>query len=440
MVEKQDGLAGFASWLSERRLARENRVSYFLNWVRRFSGLAESREGEAWHDTLRVFLEDLEAGGTPDWQVRQAADAVSLYCGQFLVAAGGRSISGGGPSVPREGGCPSPDEAPPAVCRAVPADPEVIVNELKGLLRLRHYSHRTLRSYMGWARRYLRYVRTTGSGTPGPRDAQAFLSHLVTEGRVAASTQNQAFNALLFLHRHVLHDDLGDMSATLRARRGRKLPVVLSVEEVRDVLSRLEGINRLMIEMIYGGGLRVSELVRLRVKDIDFDAETITVRSGKGDKDRVTLLPRRLHDDLREHLEKVHARQKRDLAAGAGEAPLPGALRRKYPAAGREWAWQFLFPSARLALDSEEKSFRRWHVSEATVQKAMKAAVRKSKVAKPASVHTLRHSFATHLLLKGVDIRRIQQLLGHKSVETTMIYTHVLSSVAPPVRSPLDEL
>lgn len=440
MPEQPDGLAGFASWLRERRMARENRVPFFLKWVQRFLGLARVRSGESWHDTLRVFLEDLEAGGMPDWQVRQAADAVSLYCGQFIKAAGGRSASKRNHPVPQEGPRPSPDEDPPVASRTDPADPEATVNELERLLRLRHYSRRTVRSYTGWVHRYLDYVQKTGSGTLRSRDAQAFLSHLVTEGRVAASTQNQAFNALLFLHRHVLHDDLGDMSATLRARRGRKLPVVLSVAEVRDVLSRLEGNNRLMIEMIYGGGLRVSELVRLRVKDIDFDAETITVRSGKGDKDRVTMLPRRLHDDLCEHLQRVRARHERDLAAGAGEAPLPGALRRKYPAAGREWAWQFLFPSARLAEDAEEKTFRRWHVSEATVQKAMKAAVRKSEIAKPASVHTLRHSFATHLLLKGVDIRSIQQLLGHKSVETTMIYTHVLSSVAPPVRSPLDEL
>jgi integron integrase len=283
-------------------------------------------------------------------------------------------------------------------------------------------------------------VRATSNRSPEAEDAQAFLSHLATRGRVSASTQNQAFNALLFLHRHVLEAELGDMSPTLRARRGRKLPVVLSVDEVRAVLSQLTGNHRLMIELIYGGGLRLNELVKLRVKDIDFDSETITVRSGKGDKDRATLLPQRLHADLRAHLETVRALHERDLAAGAGEAPLPGALRRKYPNAGREWGWQFVFPSAKLAVDTESRAVCRWHVSEATVQKAMKAAVRKAKLAKPASVHTLRHSFATHLLLQGVDIRRIQQLLGHKSVETTMIYTHVLASIAPAVRSPLDEL
>lgn len=439
MVEEQEGLAGFADWLRERRLARENRVPYFLKWVGRFLGMTKSRQGEAWHDTLRVFLEDLEAGALPDWQIRQAADAVSLYCGQYLETAGEGGGSGevpdGSPGRPA-----SPGGRQPVAAGAAVDDPEALVGEVRQLLELRHYSRRTLRSYTGWARRYLAYVKSTGSRMPGSRNARAFLSYLVTEGRVAASTQNQAFNAILFLHRHVLHDDLGDMSDTVRARRGRKLPVVLTIDEVRDVFSHLEGTGRLMIEMIYGGGLRVSELVLLRVKDVDIAAETITVRSGKGDKDRVTMLPRRLHDRLGEHLQRVRCLHEKDLAAGAGEVVLPGALVRKYPNAGREWAWQFLFPSARLVLDAEANTFRRWHVSEATVQKAMKVAVRRSGVAKPAGVHTLRHSFATHLLLNGVDIRQIQQLLGHKSVETTMIYTHVLASVAPPVRSPLDEL
>jgi integron integrase len=231
----------------------------------------------------------------------------------------------------------------------------------------------------------------TRAGVPSPEDAKAFLSHLATRARVSASTQNQAFNALLFLHRHVLEVDLGDMSATIRARRGRKLPVVLSVDEVRAVLAQLTGNRRLMIELIYGGGLRLSELTRLRIKDIDFDAATITVRSGKGDQDRVTLLARRLQPDLQNHLQEVKTLHERDLAAGAGEAPLPNALRRKYPAAGREWAWQFVFPSSRLAVDPESRSICRWHVAEATVQKAMKAAVRKAQLTKPASVHTLRH-------------------------------------------------
>jgi integron integrase len=311
---------------------------------------------------------------------------------------------------------------------------------LERLLRLRHYSPRTERTYVGWARRYFRYLAATGFARPDTETAKAYISYLATRRQVAASTQNQAFNALLFLHRHILLVDLGDMGVTIRARRGQRLPVVLSVDEVRAVLAQLTGTRRLMLELIYGGGLRLSELIRLRIKDIDFDTGTLTVRCGKGDKDRVTLLPKRLRPDLKEHLEKVRAIHERDLAAGAGDAPLPDALRRKYPAAGREWAWQFVFPSAKLSPDAPSRTIRRWHASEATVQKAMKAAVRKAQIAKPASVHTLRHSFATHLLMRGVDIRRIQLLLGHKSVETTMIYTHVLPTVAPSLSSPLDEL
>jgi integron integrase len=316
----------------------------------------------------------------------------------------------------------------------------VLLVELERLLRLRHYARRTQRAYLGWARRYLRYLGNGRSTPPTPEDAKAFLSHLATHGRVSASTQNQAFNALLFLHRHVLCIDLGDMAATVRARRGQKLPVVLSIDEVRAILAQLTGTRRLMVEMIYGGGLRLSELRQLRVKDIDFDASTIAVRSGKGDKDRVTLLPQRLQPVLREHLQKVRTLHERDLTAGAGEALLPDALRRKYPNAGREWAWQFAFPSSKLAVDAETKTIRRWHVAGATVQKAMKAAVRKAQITKPASVHTMRHSFATHLLMRGIDMRRIQELLGHKSIETTMIYTHVLPTIAPDLRSPLDQL
>ena len=309
---------------------------------------------------------------------------------------------------------------------------------MRRLLELRHYSPRTNRTYPGWTRRFLQYT-TTADGALGPENVKTYLSYLATRRNVAASTQNQAFNALLFLYRNVLQIDLGDMGNTVRAKRGRKLPVVLSLDETRVILAQVQGSPRLMLELIYGGGLRVGELATLRVKDIDFDAGTLTVRAGKGDMDRVTFLPLRLIDDIRKHLAKVKFQHERDLASGAGEASLPTALQRKYPNASREWGRQFVFPSENLNRD-EDGVIRRWHVATSTVQKAMKSAVRRSGVAKPASVHSLRHSFATHLLMKGADIRRIQQLPGHKSVETTMIYTHVLQAMAPDLRSPLDEL
>ena len=429
-------LVPFADWLKSKRLAREERIPHLLLWLQRFLRFKQSRPSERWQDSLQAFLDDLDSGRTPDWQLRQTANVVGLFYGQFMKTT---REEGGEPtkSARSSGGLaslPTPESA-------ASFDPSQAFSEMKRLLDLRHYSHRTERSYLGWIRRYLRYLRQTRAGAvPVPEDARSFLSLLVTREQVSASTQNQAFNALLFFHRFVLDADLGDMSATLRAKRGRKLPVVLSVDEVRAVLAHLTGTRRLMLELIYGSGLRLGELVRLRVKDIDFNAGTITVRSGKGDADRMTLLPQRLREPLEVHLRKIRALHQRDLASGAGNAPLPDALHRKYPQAGREWAWQYVFPSARIAVDPATKSIHRWHAAETTVQRAMKAAVRKAGLSKPASVHTLRHSFATHLLQKGVDIRRIQDLLGHRSVETTMIYTHVLPSIARDLRSPLDEM
>jgi len=311
--------------------------------------------------------------------------------------------------------------------------------EMRRLLRLRHYAPRTERVYMGWGQRFLKYVAKSGERQPTADDVQDFLSHLALQGKVSASTQNQACSGLLFLFRHVLMEDMGDLGGTVRARQGHRLPVVLSPEETRAVLAELCGTHRVMLELMYGGGLRVGELVKLRVKDLDFEAGTVTVRAGKGDKDRVTFLPKRVAPDLKEHLAEVKVVHQRDLAAGAGEAPLPDALRRKYPNAAREWGWQFVFPSTKLALD-DEGTVRRWHVTPSSAQRAMKGAVRRSGITKPASCHSMRHTFATSLLMKGTDIRRVQDLLGHKSVETTMIYLHVLQSMAPDLRSPLDEL
>lgn len=426
-----DDLQAFGGWLLERRLAPAHRVPYCIRWIPRFLSFRRGRPREQWGDSLQVFLEDLEAGGVLDWQIRQAAESVSLFCGQFCSEADAQ--------VAPSGDTPTETLDPVAATRESPFQPESVLPELRRLLRLRHYSQRTERCYAGWAQRFLRYLSRTSEQRPTAADAKAYLSHLATHRRVASSTQNQAFSALLFLFRHVLEIDLSDISGTVRAKQGRRLPVVLSPEETRVVLSQLDGVPRLVLELVYGGGLRLGEAVLLRVKDLDFAAETVTVRAGKGDRDRTTFLPTRLAAALREHLAVVHRQHQRDLAAGAGEAPLPGALARKYPQAGREWAWQFVFPSNKLDSDGSG-AVRRWHVSPATIQKAMKAAVRSAGLAKSASVHTLRHSFATHLLMNGADIRRIQDLLGHRSVETTMIYTHVLQALAPNLRSPLDQL
>jgi integron integrase len=267
-----------------------------------------------------------------------------------------------------------------------------------------------------------------------------FLSHLATARNVSASTQNQAFGALLFLFREVLGNELGDMERTVRARRGQRLPTVLASEEVRRLLEQLTGTTQLMAELTYGGGLRLMECCRLRVKDIDVGTNQIYVRSGKGDKDRTTLLPDRLKPSLQAHLERVRALYDQDRQAGVAGVALPDALERKLPNAGTDWAWFWVFPSKSLALDPRTQVVRRWHVTDSWLQRAVSQAARKANIPKRVTVHTLRHSFATHLLVNGVDIRQVQELLGHAHVETTMIYTHVARGLRAPPRSPLDAL
>lgn len=305
-------------------------------------------------------------------------------------------------------------------------------------LRAGHYSHRTEEAYLGWIRRFIRF-----HGGRHPRELRelavvAFLEDLAGPGNVSASTQNQALNALCFLYEHVLEQKLGSLGEFARAQRPERLPVVLSKEEAQALLEALDGPMRLIGELLYGCGLRLLEGLRLRIKDVDFSRLQITVRGGKGDKDRVTMLPVSVVDRLREHLEEVRRRHAAELAAGRGEVWLPGALAVKFPKASRDWAWQWVFPARQLSKDPETGRIRRHHVHENAVQKAIQAAVAKSGLAKRATCHTLRHSFATHLLENGYDIRTVQELLGHKDVSTTQIYTHVMRKPGLGVRSPLD--
>ena len=257
---------------------------------------------------------------------------------------------------------------------------------------------------------------------------------------MAASTQNQAFNALLFVFREVLHADLGDLRQTVRAKRGPKLPVVLTVEEVAVLLRQLKGRDLLVVKTLYGAGMRLMEAARLRVQDIDFGAHCIIIRGGKGDKDRSTLLPEAIKDDLMEHLAKVRVIHEHDLEKGFGEVSLPESLDKKYPNAGKEWRWQYVFPANNLSVDPRTNKIRRHHISSNVIQKAVADAVKRAGIPKHATVHTLRHSFATHLLMDGVNIREVQELLGHKNVETTMIYTHVIRDLSHAPKSPLDAL
>jgi integron integrase len=422
-------LTGFEDYIERNQLVSAKYARYHRMWAERWLAFVGSATEENPDSARRRYLEALSHDGrTADWQVRQADDAIKLYLWNYLPTLQGAKNT-------------------PARAETAASQPDLdrALNAMRDELRLRHYAYRTEQTYLGWSWRFLGYAsrraaETGGDGTITNGLVKDFLTHLALERNVSASTQNQAFSALLFLCRHVLHLDLQDMEQTLRARRGRRLPTVLSAEEVAAVLGHTSGLAGLMLRLIYGAGLRLNECLQMRVKDIDFGAGLVYIRGGKGDKDRTSLLPKSLEPQLRQQIESVRRMHQADLAAGRGEAWLPDALARKYPAAARELGWQYLFPADSLAVDPRGGTLRRHYVSERLLQRAMHDATRAAGILKPASVHTMRHSFATNLLLRGTDIRQIQELLGHNSLETTMIYTHVVRDLRTPVASPLDSM
>jgi integron integrase len=313
-----------------------------------------------------------------------------------------------------------------------------LLDRVRERLRVKHYSIRTEEQYVSWIRRYVLFHGKRHPREMGEREVEAFLTHLAVAGNVSASTQNQAKAALLFLYAQVLGVELGWLEGVTTAKSVRRLPVVLTQEEVRALLAQLKGVHWLLATLLYGAGLRLMEAVRLRVKDIDFARREIVVRDGKGGKDRVTVLPAKLVEPLRQQLARARELHSSDCLAGYGEVYLPFALARKYPRAPREWAWQYAFPATMLSEDPRSRRMRRHHFDEQAVQRAVKEAVRRAGIVKPASPHTLRHSFATHLLQAGYDIRTVQELLGHADVKTTMVYTHVLNRGGRGVLSPMD--
>ncbi len=314
-----------------------------------------------------------------------------------------------------------------------------LLDRVRDRCRVRHLSLSTEHAYVGWIRRFILFHNKRHPLQMGGPDVSAFLTHLAVDGHVAASTQNQALSALLFLYREVLEQDFGWLENVVRAKKPKRLPVVFSPEEAMAVISQLQGVRWLMGLQLYGGGLRLMECLRLRVKDLDFDRLQVTVREGKGDKDRITLLPEAIVAPLREHLAHVRQEHERALREGYGGVELPYALARKYPHADREWGWQYVYPAARPSIDPRTGAQRRHHLDPSYLQKAVGAAVRKLGILKQAGCHTFRHSFATHLLADGTDIRTVQELLGHKDLRTTQIYTHVLRQNGFAVKSPVDQ-
>ncbi|MFH1505261.1 MAG: integron integrase [Candidatus Omnitrophota bacterium] len=406
-------LEDFQQFLVEKDFADEKQAPFYAHWVKRFL----SFKGDGSVDTkskINVFLASLKTEEhKEDWQLTQARQAINLYISLF----------------------PSSDKK----------EEEIILAQMIKLIRTKHYSYKTERSYADWVKRFFIYLKDVKKKNIHRQildtdDIKGFLSWLAIKRKVSSSTQNQAFNALLFLFREVISIKVGDLSKTARAKRGAKLPVVLTVEEVKKIFEAAAEKHYFLLQLLYGTGMRLMELARLRVQDIDFGNNTIFIRSAKQDKDRATMLPEFLKAALQKHLEKVKKIHEVDLAAGHGEVYLPDAISRKYRGAGREWKWQYVFPTKSLSIDPRSNKIRRHHISEKRVQRLMREAVLNAGIVKNATAHTLRHSFATHLLQNGVNIREVQELLGHKHLETTMIYTHVLRDMSNAPKSPLDSL
>lgn len=315
-----------------------------------------------------------------------------------------------------------------------------LLTQVREILRLKHYSIRTEEAYVYWIKRFIIFHNKRHPLEMGSEEIGEFLTSLAVQGKVSASTQNQALCAIVFLYKNVIKKGPGNFRDFVFAKRPEKLPSVLTKEEIKAVLQRLQGNYWIIGNLLYGSGLRLMECLRLRVKDIEFSYNQVIVRDGKGQKDRITILPELLKEKLAEHLQKIKKLHEKDLSQGNGRVYLPFALERKYPNANKEWGWQYVFPSSELSTDPKTRNKQRHHIDESVIQKVIKHAIRESGIIKQAGCHTFRHSFATHLLEDGYDIRTVQELLGHESLNTTMIYTHVMKKGGMGVKSPADKL
>jgi integron integrase len=439
-------MQSFADFLRSRENIPSPHVPFYLRWANMYQRhSAEMPAESSEQDKLTHFLAYLSKRYS-DWMVRQAHHAAQLWIYYSNTHEKAQTpepplpdpASFAARAEPANLAQPQAAEGPAAP--ALPDAVEAVAHEASRLMRLKHLSFRTEKSYLAWIARFLAFTAPADSKVLNEEHLKHYLSYLAVERKVAAATQKQAFNALLFLYRRVLGKEIIGLETVIPSHRPRRLPVVLTIEEIRDVFRHLSGVHRLIAAVIYGGGLRLEECLCLRVKDVDFARNCLVIRAGKGDKDRETVLPERVAGELRRHLLRVHALHDRDRRRGLPGVWMPEALARKYTGAEKEWPWFWLFPSSKLSIDPVSGVVRRYHLYPTTLQKAFQRAVSRAGLVKRATVHTLRHSFATHLVEKGYDIRTIQELLGHADVSTTMIYTHVATRNKLGVASPMDSL
>jgi integron integrase len=406
----------FRTYLTDKARVKDKYIPYYLKWVSDcYSFFNQPPENPLSNDQKQEFLKHISKR-QEEWQVNQADYALRLYS-FFLNRELKDSLEDSRSSEEKW---------------------KELLEETRKALRLRHRALTTEKNYLIWLRHFQRFAGPKQPKELGGTDLQDFLTHLAVEKRVSSSTQNQALNAIVFVYRNVLGKDIENLLGAVRAKHKRRLPVVLTLKEIEQIFDHMNGIHRLMAMLIYGGGLRLTECLRLRIKDLDLEQNMLIIRAGKGDEDRRTVLPERLKDNLIQHLASIRTIYDQDRKEKQNGVALPGALEKKYPNAGKEWGWFWLFPSGTLSLDPRTGIVRRHHIHPASLQREFKNALQKAGITKQASVHTLRHSFATHLLEKGYDIRTIQELLGHKFLQTTMIYTHVAKKNVLGVRSPLD--